>query len=261
VALRIVVLLKAVPPVGSERLDASFRTVRAAALEANGNDEYTLEAALKLVEKHGGEITLLAAGPAGALDAIRKGLAMGATRAVHVQDDSIAGSDIRATVSVLAAALKKLEFDLVLAGADTSDGQAGVVGAALAARLGLPYLSYASLIEPAADAKNVKVRRLTPSGYDVLEAPTPALIMGTQLLGDPRYPSLRGIMQARNKEVQTWSLSDLGVESATVGEGAATTKVLAAEPPPARAGATVVREAPDAAVAKVVEFLAARRLV
>jgi electron transfer flavoprotein beta subunit len=261
VALRIVVLLKAVPPVGSERLDASFRTVRAAALEANGNDEYTLEAALKLVEKDGGEITLLAAGPVGALDAIRKGLAMGATRAVHVQDDSIAGSDIRATVSVLAAALKKLEYDLVLAGADTSDGQAGVVGAALAARLGLPYLSYASLIEPSADTKTVKVRRLTSTGYDVLESPTPALIMGTQLLGDPRYPSLRGIMQARNKEVQTWSLSDLGMDSDTVGEGAATTKVLAAKPPPARAGATVVRDAPDAAVAKVVEFLAARRLV
>ena len=260
-ALRIVVLLKAVPPVGSEKLDPSFRTVRAAPLEANGNDEYTLEAALKLVEKDGGEITLLAVGPAGALDAIRKGLAMGATKAVHVQDDSIAGSDIPATVTVLTAALKKLEYDLVLAGADTSDGQAGVVAAALAARLGLPYLSYAALIEPAADTKSVKVRRLSATGYDVLEAPTPALIMGTQLLGDPRYPSLRGIMQARSKEVQTWSLGDLGVEAAKVGAKAATTKVLGAEPPPERAGATVVREAPDAAVEKVVEFLAARRLI
>jgi electron transfer flavoprotein beta subunit len=261
VALRIVVLLKAVPPVGSERLDDNFRTIRPAGLEANGNDEYTLEAALKLVEKDGGEITLLAVGPAGALDAIRKGLAMGATRAVHVQDDSIAGSDIPATVNVLAAALKKLEYDLVLAGADTSDGQAGVVGAALAARLGLPYLSYASLIEPSADATSVTIRRLTATGYDVLEAPTPALIMGTQLLGDPRYPSLRGIMQARSKEVQTWSLSDIGVEPATVGANAATTKVNAAQPPPERGGATVVREAPDTAVGKVVDFLAARRLI
>jgi electron transfer flavoprotein beta subunit len=261
VALRIVVLLKAVPPVGSERLDPSFRTVRAAALEANGNDEYTLEAALKLVEKEGGEITLVAVGPAGALDAIRKGLAMGATKAVHVQDDSIAGSDIRATVTVLAAALKKLEYDLVLAGADTSDGQAGVVSAALAVRLGLPYLSYASLIEPSADAKSVRVRRLSSTGYDVIEAATPALIMGTQLLGQPRYPALRGIMQARSKEIQTWSLADLGIAKATVGADAATTKVLGAEPPPERAGATVLREAPDAAVEKVVEFLAARRLV
>jgi electron transfer flavoprotein beta subunit len=261
VALRIVVLLKAVPPVGSERLDNSFRTIRPASLEANGNDEYTLEAALKLVEKDGGEITLLAVGPAGALDAIRKGLAMGATKAVHVQDDAIAGSDIPATVNVLVAALQKLEYDLVLAGADTSDGQAGVVGAALAARLALPLLSYASLIEPSADAKSVRVRRLTATGYDVLEAPTPALIVGTQLLGDPRYPSLRGIMQARSKVVQTWSLADIGVDAGTVGTKAATTKVTGAEPPPPRAGATVVRDAPDAAVDKVVDFLAARRLI
>ena len=260
-ALRIVVLFKAAPPVGSERLDDSFRTVRTQALEANGNDEYTLEAALELVEAQGGEITLLTVGPPTAVDAIRKGLAMGATRAVHVQDDAIKGSDIRATVNVLEAALKKLEYDLVLAGADTSDGQGGIVGAALSARLGLPYLSYASVIEPNADGGTVRVRRLSPTGYDVLEAKMPALVMGTQLLGDPRYPSLRGIMQARSKEVSTWSLADLGLDAGTVGDAVAATKVVSAEPPPARGGATVVREAPDAAVEKIVEFLASRRLI
>jgi electron transfer flavoprotein beta subunit len=261
VALRIVVLFKAVPPVGSERLDDSFRTVRTQPLEANGNDEYTLEAALKLTEAGGGEVTLLSVGPATSLDAIRKALAMGATRAVLVQDDSIAGSDIPATVNILTAALKKLEYDLVLSGADTSDGQGGVIGAALAARLGLPYLSYASQIEPSADAKSVRVRRVSPTGYDVLEAPLPALVMGTQLLGNPRYPSLRGIMQARSKEIATWSLGDLGVDASSVGAGVATTTVMSAEPPPPRARGTVVREAPDAAVEKLVDFLAARRLI
>jgi electron transfer flavoprotein beta subunit len=259
--MRIVVLLKAVPIVGSERLSDGFLVDRAGGLEANGNDEYVLEAALKLTESHGGEVTLLTMGPPAAAEALRKGLAMGATRAVHVSDPALTGSCLRATVSVLAAALRSLEYDLVFAGADTSDGQGSVVGAALAARLGLPYLSYAARIEPAADGANVRVHRLSPTGYDVLEAPLPALVMGTQLLGEPRYPSLRGIMQARGKEVVTRTLADLGVDPAHVGSAAATTRVTGVAPPPARAGAVIVREAPDVAVERIVEFLAARRLI
>jgi electron transfer flavoprotein beta subunit len=258
--MHIVVLLKAVPVVGTERLDSAWRTGRGQ-LESNGNDEYVLEKALKLTEAHGGEVTLLTMGPAAALEALRKALAMGATRAYHVQDDGIAGSDIRATIAILEAALRKLTFDLVFAGADTSDGQGGVVGGALAARLGLPYLSYGSEIEPSPDGSRVTVHRLTPTGYDVLEAPTPAVVMGTQVLGEPRYPSLRGIMQARSKEIVTWSLADLGVEGASVGEAAARTRVLGAVPPPQRTGATIVRDAPDGAVQQVVDFLAARRLI
>jgi electron transfer flavoprotein beta subunit len=259
--LHIVVLLKAVPVVGNERLDDAFRTQRSAGLESNGNDEYVLEAALKLVEQHGGEVTLLSVGPAAASEALRKALAMGATRAIHVADDAIAGSCAMATVRILVAALGRLQYDLVFAGADTSDGQGGVVPAAVAAKLGLPYLSYASTIEPAADGSSVTVHRLTPNGYDVLDAATPAMVMGTQLLGEPRYPSLRGIMQARSKQVETLTLADLGIDPATVGEAGATTRVLAAEAPPARAGATVIREAPETAVAQIVDYLAARRLI
>jgi len=259
--VHIVVLLKAVPVVGNERLDAAHRTQRGSGLESNGNDEYVLEAALKLVEAHGGEITLLSVGPAAASEALRKALAMGATRAVHVADDAIAGSCALATMHILAAALGRLEYDLVFAGADTSDGQGGVVAAAVAAKLGLPYLSYASKIEPTADGSSVRVHRLSAHGYDVLEAPTPALVMGTQVLGEPRYPSLRGIMQARTKEMTTLTLADLGIDSATVGVAGASTKVLSAEQPPARGGATVIREAPESAVAQIVDFLAARRLI
>jgi electron transfer flavoprotein beta subunit len=256
--VHIVVLLKAVPVVGTERLGPDLRTDRST-LEANGNDEYVLEKALKLTEASGGEVTLLTMGPAPATEALRKALAMGATRAVHVTDDALAGSCMRATVDVLAAALRSLTFDLVFTGADTSDGQGGVVGAALAARLGLPYLSYAS--EIAVDGSTVRVHRLSRDGYDVLEASTPAVVMGTQLLGEPRYPSLRGIMQARAKEIRTLGLDELGIDRATVGASAATTQVRAADRPPERAGATFVREAPEVAVAQVVDFLAARRLI
>lgn len=258
--MNIVVLLKAVPVVGTERLDAGMLTDRSVQLEANGNDEYVLEKALKLTEAHGGEVVTLTVGPAGATEPIRKALAMGTARAVHVTDDALRGSDMRATLDVLTAALKKMQpWDLVFAGADTSDGQGGVLGAALAVRLGLPYLSYASEIEPTDGG--VRIHRFNPTGYDILEAPTPAVVMGTQLLGAPRYPSLRGIMQARQKPVETWSLADLGIDAGAVGAGAATTKTLDAAKPPERAGATFVREAPDDAVAKLVEFLAARRLI
>jgi electron transfer flavoprotein beta subunit len=257
--LNIVVLLKAVPVVGTERLDSHLLTDRSGQAEANGNDEYLLEKALKLTEAHGGEVSLLTVGPQNAAEALRKALAMGAARAVHVVDDAIKGSDIRATVDVLVAALGKMDYDLIFTGADTSDGLGGVVGAALAARLGLPYLSYASEIEPAEGA--VRVHRLIATGYDVLEAPTPALVMGTQLLGAPRYPSLRGIMQARSKPIESMSLDDLGLDAGRVGLAAATTKTLEATKPPERAGATFVRESPDVAVTAIVDFLAARRLI
>lgn len=259
--MHIVVLLKAVPVVGTERLDANHRTERKQ-LEANGNDEYTLEKALKLADANPGtEVSLLSMGPPAALDALRKGLAMGATRAYHVQDDGLAGSGIRATVDVLAAAVGKLRYDLVFAGADSSDGLGGVVGAALAARLGLPYLSYASEIQPGPDGGSVRIHRLSPTGYDVLEAPTPALVMGTQVLGEPRYASLRGIMQARTRETTVWSLADLGIRAESVGVQAAGTQVSAADPPPQRGGATVVRGSPDEAVPQLVDFLAARGLI
>ena len=262
--MRIVVLTKPVPDpaAAAERLTADGRLDRAASPAViNGNDEYVLEAALKLVEAHGGEVTLLSMAPANGVETMRKGLAMGAHRGVLVTDPALVGSDQWSTVQVLVAALGELEYDLVLAGFDTSDGVGGVVGAAVATRLKMPYLSSAAKIEPNPDAGTVRVRRISATGFDVLEAPMPALVVGTQLLGEPRYPSLRGIMQARSKPIEQWSLSDLGIDASSVGGGAADTKTLQADKPPERAGAQFVREAPDVAAAQIVDFLASRRLI
>jgi electron transfer flavoprotein beta subunit len=227
----------------------------------NGNDEYALEAALKLIEAAGeGEVTLLSMAPANAPETMRKALAMGATRGVLVTDPALEGSCAVSTTIVLAEALKTLEFDLVMAGVDSSDGVAGVVPAGVAARNGLPYLSYAAKVEPDAAAGTVRVRRITPTGYDLLEAPMPALISGTQALGEPRYPSLKGIMAARSKEIRTLSLADLGLDASTVGGAVATTKVVGSRPPEARAATRVVREPADEAARQIVAFLAERRL-
>jgi len=262
--VRIVVLTKPVPDpaAAAERLTADGRLDRAASPAViNGNDEYVLEAALKLVEAHGGEVTLLTMAPPNAVETMRKGLAMGAHRGVLVSDPGLAGSDQSSTIQVLVAALAELEYDLVLAGFDTSDGVGGVVGAAVATKLKLPYLSSAARIEPNPDAGTVRVRRISPSGFDVLEAPMPALIVGTQLLGEPRYPSLKGIMAARSKEVVTRSLADLGVDAGSVGGGAARTTVTGQQKPPARGATQVVRGTPEEGAKAIVELLASRRLI
>jgi electron transfer flavoprotein beta subunit len=261
--VRIVVLTKPVPDTtGQERLGSDMRLDRASIQAVvNANDEYALEAALKLVEASpdGGEITLLAMAPASAPETLRKALAMGATRGVLVTDPTLEGADTVSTARVLAAALRTLEYDLVLAGADTSDGGGGVVPAGVATLLGLPYLSYAAMIEP--QDGRVRVRRLSATGFDVIEAPMPALVVATQVLGEPRYPSLKGIMAARGKEIVTKSLADLDLGGATVGGSASTTRVTAARAPEARAETRVVRGSPVEVAREVVDFLAARRII
>lgn len=260
--MRIVVLVKPVPDTtGQERLGPDLRVDRAASpTVVNANDEYALEAALKLREAAGeGSVVLLSMAPASAPDTLRKALAMGADSGVLVSDPALAGSDTLSTVRVLAAALGRVEHDLVLAGADTSDGGSGTVAAGTAALMGLPYLSYAAQIEPSGGT--VRVRRISPTGYDLLEAPLPALVVATQALGEPRYPSLRGIMAARSKSIETWSLADLGIDPATVGGAVATTHVLRAEAPPARAATRVIRESAPVAAAQLVDFLVERRFV
>ncbi len=262
--MRIVVLAKPVPDpaAAAERLTPEGRLDRSVAPAViNGNDEYTLEAALQLVEAHGGEVTLLAMAPANGAETLRKGLAMGAHRGVLVTDPVLAGSDAWSTARVLAAALRELEFDLVLAGFDTSDGVGGVVGPAVATLLGLPYLSSAAKIEPSPDSGTVRVRRISPTGFDVLEAPMPAFIVGTQLLGAPRYPSLKGIMGARSKEVATRGLGDLGLDGASVGGGASRTTLGEQRKPPERGATQVVRGSPSEGARAIVDFLASRRLI
>jgi electron transfer flavoprotein beta subunit len=263
--VRIVVLTKPVPDPasGGERLLPDGRLDRAnSPAVVNGNDEYVLEKALKLIEAAGeGEVILLSMAPASAPETMRKALAMGATRGVLITDPALEGSCTVATTRVLAAALKTIDFDLCFAGVDSSDGFAGVVPAGVAALNGLPYLSWAAQIEPDMAARNVRVHRISPTGYDVLEADLPALISGTQALGEPRYPSLKGIMAARSKEITTLSLADLGIDPATVGLAGATTRVVSSAQPPSRGATRVIREAPDAAARELVGVLAERRLI
>jgi electron transfer flavoprotein beta subunit len=263
--VRIVVLVKPVPDTasGGERLRPDDLRLDRPAVPAvvNANDEYALEAALKLIEAHGGEVILVSMAGPGAPDTMRKALAMGAASGTLVTDDTLGGSDTLSTARVLAGALRDMDYDLLLAGADTSDGGAGVVPAGVATLLGLPYLSYAAKIEPNPDAGTVRVNRISPTGYEVLESPMPALIVATQALGEPRYPSLKGIMAARSKTIETKGLADVAAVDQPVGGAAATSAVIGSEAPPPRAATRVIREPADEAARRVVEFLAERRII
>jgi electron transfer flavoprotein beta subunit len=259
--MNIVVLVKQVPDSGSERkLDPSDNTVARATADnvINEMDEYALEEALTVKEAQGGEVTVLTVGPDTATDAIRKALSMGADRAVHVSDPALHGSDAVQTSAVLAAALQQLEYDLVICGAEATDSQMSVMPALLSERLGIPQLSGARKLT--IEGTTAKVERQTDGGYWALEAPLPAIVSTWDTINEPRYPSFKGIMAAKKKPVETKSLADLGIDPATVGLAAATSRVVDfAGRPPKGAGVKVPDEGDGAE--KLVGYLATQKLV
>ena len=172
-------------------------------------DEFGVEAGLQLKEAHGGEVTLVCMGPAAAMDAIRRGLSMGADKGVLVSDDALQNADALTTAQVLAAAIKRNEFDLVIAGVESTDGYTGTMPSTLAELLGVPQLTYAKTLE--ITDGTAKVNRQTATGYHVVEAPLPALVTVTAGVNEPRYASFKGIMAAKKKPVEQLSVGDLGV--------------------------------------------------
>ena len=259
--MNIVVLVKQVPDSGSERkLDPSDNTVARATADnvINEMDEYAIEEALLVKEAHGGEVTILTVGPDSATDAIRKALSMGADKAVHVVDDAMHGACAPQTSAVLAAALQQLSFDIVLCGAESTDGQLSVMPALLAERLGIPQLSGARKLT--VEDGMARIERQTDGGYWALEAPLPAIVSTWDTINEPRYPSFKGIMAAKKKPVTKLSLADLGIDPATVGLATATSQVIDfAGRPPKGAGVKVNDEGDGAA--QLVDFLAAQKIV
>jgi electron transfer flavoprotein beta subunit len=256
----IVVLVKQVPDTYSERkLSDSDYTLDRESADAvlDEINERAIEEALVIKEAHGGEVTVLSVGPDRATEAIRKGLSMGADKAVHVVDDSLHGSDLLQTAKVLAAAVGRVEgADLVIAGNEASDGQGGAVPAVLAELLGYPQLTHARKVE--IDGSTVKVTRETDEGITHLEASLPAVISVGEKINEPRYPSFKGIMAAKKKPVETLSVADLGVDE--VGLSAAWSTVTEAAPKPPREAGQRVEDEGDGGV-KVAEYLVAQKLI
>jgi len=261
--------VKYVPDATSDRHFESDSTVDRAGVDGllSELDEYAVEQALQIKEKQGTddgtEVTVLTVGPDDATNAIRKALQMGADKGVHVNDEAIAGSDAIGTSLVLAEAIKKLgseaAYDLVVCGMSSTDGSMGVLPSMLAERLELPAVTLGSEVEY--DAGTVWIRRDGDTATQTVEATTPLVLSVTDQSGEARYPSFKGIMAAKKKPLETWTLSDIGVSADQVGLSTAWSQVESTEARPPRTQGEIVTDEAGSGATKLTEFLVSKKFI
>jgi electron transfer flavoprotein beta subunit len=259
--MKIAVCAKYVPEsTATRRIDPQTKRLdRSGEGALNPFDVNAVEEALRLKEAGGegeGEVVIVSLGPERALEAMRRALAMGADRIVLVADEAAAGSDLVATSRVLAAALGRESPDLVFFGQQANDADGAVLWAAVAERLQRPLIS--QVAELSLEDGTVRGKRQTEYGYDVIDAPLPAVVAVSDAINEPRYPSLKGIMGAKKKPQETVSLGDLGVGADEAGEAGSRTTVEGLNDPPPR-GDTMKIEDDGSAAEKIVEFLQERK--
>ncbi|WP_231998793.1 electron transfer flavoprotein subunit beta/FixA family protein [Nocardioides baekrokdamisoli] len=226
-------------------------------------DEYAVEQSLQIKEKRADEeiiVKALTVGPAEAEQAVRKALQMGADEGFHVVDDAIAGSDAVATSLVLAEAIKKIgPVDLVVGGLASTDAGLSVVPAMLAERLGLPQVTQAAVVETQGD--QVRIKRDGDAATEVIGGTLPLVLSVTDQSGEARYPSFKGIMAAKKKPLETWSLADLGIDAASVGAGASWTAVDTITARPAKTAGEIVKDEDGSGAKALAEFLASKKFI
>jgi len=261
----IVVLVKYVPDATGDRKFEADNTVDRVGVDGllSELDEYAVEQALQIKEKRADEeitVTALTVGPAEAEAAVRKALQMGADKAVHVQDDAIAGSDAVATSLVLAKAIEKVGVpDLIVGGLASTDAGMSVVPAMLAERLGLPQVTLASVVETQGD--QVRIKRDGDTATEVVGGTLPLMLSVTDQSGEARYPSFKGIMAAKKKPLEALSLADIGVDASEVGLDAAWTKVESVAARPPRTAGEIVKDEDGSGATALVEFLASKKFI
>jgi electron transfer flavoprotein beta subunit len=251
--MNIVVCVKQIPdPAAPQSFDASNNLNRSGKLILDEADTYGVEMALQLVDKAGGgEVTVVSMGNGADVAGLRNALAMGATKAVIVSDESLRGSDALSTAKVLAAVIRREPFDLILAATESSDGYTGTTPVQLAELLGLPSITFAKAVS--VEGSTLKVSRQTEAGYDEVSATLPALVTVTAGVVEPRYASFKGIMAAKSKPLEVLSVGDLGLDG-QVGAAGAREEITAVQASESRqAGEKYVDEGDGAE--KVVAFL------
>ncbi|HET7356100.1 MAG TPA: electron transfer flavoprotein subunit beta/FixA family protein [Nocardioidaceae bacterium] len=262
--MNIVVCVKHVPDATADRQFEADGTVDRVGVDGllSELDEYAVEQALQIKEKGSEDVTVtvLSVGPEQATDAIRKALQMGADKGVHVVDDAIAGSDAPATSLVLAEAIKKVgDWDVVMCGMASTDGGMSVVPAMLAERLGVPQVTLGS--EVSLEGGTLRIRRDGDTATETIEGSLPLVASVTDQSGEARYPSFKGIMAAKKKPMETWSLADLGVDAGQVGLAAAWTTVESTEARPPRSQGEIVTDEDGSGAKALVDFLASKKFI
>jgi electron transfer flavoprotein beta subunit len=252
--MNIAVCVKQIPdPAEPGALNPDNTLKRDGKLILDESDSYGVEMALQLVDKAGGgEVTLVSMAPNGTTDGLRTALAMGAAKAVLVSDPALAGAGALDTAKVLAAAIKRTEFDLVLAATESSDGYSGTVPEQIAELLELPSIGFAKSVT--VDGSTVKVERQTEAGYDEVECPLPAVVSVTAGVVEPRYPSFKGIMAAKSKPVDNVTVADLGLDTGIVGWAGAGQEIVAVDKAEERQAGEIVEDDGEG-FNKIVAFL------
>jgi electron transfer flavoprotein beta subunit len=252
--MNIIVCVKQIPdPASPYRLEEGTNwLIRPEEQLLDDTDRYGVEMGLQLAEASGGSVTVVSMGPAGSGQGIRQALAMGADEAILIEDSSLRGSDALTTARVLAAVIGRRDFDLVIAGTESTDGYSGVVPQMVAEILGVPALTYATHVETAEGS--VTIHRQTAAGYDVVESSLPAVVSVTAGVVEPRYPTFKGIMDAKKKPIETLSMGDLGAERAPE------QLVLSIVDAPERTGGRKIEDDDDAHDA-IVALLAERKVI
>src|SRR5438105_1442015 len=252
--MNVLVCVKQIPdPNVPGKLDPQTKRLVREGVDAvlDPGDEHAVEAGLQVIEKEGGEATIISMGPPRAMDAVRRALAMGGHRGILITDPGLENSDALSTARAIAAAIKGQSYDLIICGTESTDGSSGAVPAQLAELLGLPLLSFAKKLE-VSDGK-ARIDRQTDEGYDVVESPLPAVVTVTGGINEARYPALRGIMQAKNKDVKQLSLAEIKLEG-QAGKAALTQEVVAVAPAEARKAGEVIEDKGEGAK-RVADFL------
>jgi len=252
--MKIVVCVKQIPdPATPYKLEEGTNwLVRPSEQVLDDTDRYGVEMGLQLAQANEGTVTLVSMGPTGNAQGIRQALAMGADKAIIVEDDGLRGSDALTTARVLAKTIVNEGFDLVIAGTESTDGYSGVVPQMLAELLEAPALTYATSVET--DGSKVTIHRQTMAGYDVVESSLPAVVTVTAGVVEPRYPTFKGIMDAKKKPMETVALDDVGAERS---EGQAVTAITDA---PERSGGRKIEDEGEA-FSEIVALLEERKVL
>jgi len=226
--MNIVVCLKQVPGTTEVKIDSQTNTLIREGIKniVNPFDTYALEEGVRIKERYGGKVTTVSMGPPQAEEVLREAISVGADEAILLSDSAFAGADTLATAYTLARAISKLgQYDIIICGRQTVDGDTGQVGPELAEMLGIPFVAYVSQIE-GIDNGYMRVQQMVEEGHEVIETPLPAVITVVKEINMPRLPSLRGLSRAKNAVIPVWAAQELAVDKSMVGLPGSATRVI-----------------------------------
>jgi electron transfer flavoprotein beta subunit len=261
--MNIVVCLKQVPGTTDVKIDPQTNSLIRHGIQniINPFDTYALEEGVRLKEKHGGKVTVVTMGPPQADAALREAISLGADEAVLLSDRAFAVADTWATANTLSQAISKLgEYDIVICGRQTIDGDTGQVSPEMAEMLGMPFVAYVSKIEEIKE-NYLRVSRMVEDGHEIIETTLPAVITVAKEINVPRLPSLRGITRSKSAVIPTWSIKELGVDPNTVGLAGSSTQVIKIFFPQRVCRAEILTGDPAAQVDKLIDKLKSASLL